>query len=122
MNTNQTQNYARISFVQSRDFSWTKKTILIVDVHAESRDSRSKIMRTLGVVVHSVASAETAMSRFDLRPYDLVLIDLGSNIKGAEDLAEALRAKKPGVVIGFLIGSPLFVARSFTGTQPILAA
>ena len=117
MNTNQAQNDARTRFVQGRDFSWTKKTILIVDVHADSRDSRSTTMRTLGVVVHSAASAETAMSRFGLRPYDLVLIDLGSNIKGAENLAKALRAKKPCVVVGFLIGSPLFVARSFTGTK-----
>ena len=34
---------------------WGKKTVLLVDVNSRTRDSRAKIMGTLGVIVHWTA-------------------------------------------------------------------
>jgi CheY-like chemotaxis protein len=85
---------------------------LLVDSNARSRESRAKVMRTLGTIVHCASNARAAHSRFEAGPYNLVLVDLGADIEGAEQLAQGIRSKKPGQLVGFLVGSPLFVAKS----------
>ncbi len=94
---------------------WSRKTVLLVDVHSRTRESRSKIMRTLGVTVHCASSAGSARSRLEAGTYNLVLIDLGTDRAGAESLVQEIKLKNPRQLIAFLVGSPLFVATSRAG-------
>ncbi len=94
---------------------WSKKTVLLVDVHWRTRESRSKIMRTLGVTVHCASTADGARSRLDSGVYNLILVDLGSDRAGAESLVQEIKLKNPRQLVAFLVGSPLFVATSLTG-------
>jgi CheY-like chemotaxis protein len=95
--------------------SWGKKVVLLVDTNAHTRDSRAKIMRTLGVTVHCASSAGAARARFESGSYNLVLLDLGGDVDGAEHLAQEIKVKNPRQLVGFLVGSPLFVATSLSG-------
>jgi CheY-like chemotaxis protein len=92
--------------------NWGQKAVLLVDANARTRDSRAKILRKLGAVVDCVSGPETAMSRFGSSFYNLVLIDLKRDVDSAEQLANAIRANNPRQLVAFLVGSPLFVAKS----------
>lgn len=92
--------------------SWGKKTVLLVDSDTRSRESRAKIMRTLGVTVDCAHSLRAARSRFQSGPYNLVLVDAGDDAEGAEALVQEIRSKKPRQLVAFLVGSPLFVSTS----------
>jgi CheY-like chemotaxis protein len=103
------------------DGLWGKKTVLLVDVNPRTRDSRAKIMRSLGVTVHCAATARTARSRCESESYNLVLVDLGPDVADAERLVEDIKSSKPRQLVGFLVGSPLFVASSLKPghTKPV---
>ena len=89
-----------------------KKVVLLVDVDPETRESRAKIMRTLGVTVHCASSARGARSKMDSGAYNLILVDLGTDSEAAETLVQEIRLKHPRQLVAFLVGSPLFVAKS----------
>lgn len=95
-----------------RASNWRQKTILLVDGNARSRDSRAKMLRKLGAVVVCASTHETAISRFGSGLYNLVLIDLKHDIDTAEQLANEIRTSNPRQLVAFLVGSPLFVAKS----------
>ena len=69
-------------------------------------------MRTLGVTVHCASSARGARSRMDSGAYNLILVDLGADSDAAEALVQEIRLKHPRQLVAFLVGSPLFVAKS----------
>lgn len=96
----------------SRNLWLMKKTVLLIDVDSRTRDSRSKIMRTLGVTVHCAGSVTGARQKLESGSYNLVLVDLGSDVEGAKSLVEEIRSKNSGQLVAFLVGSPLFVAAS----------
>ncbi len=96
----------------SGDMSLLKKVVLLVDVNPETRESRAKVMRTLGVTVHCASSARGARSKLDSGAYNLILVDLGADSDGAEALVQEIRLKHPRQLVAFLVGSPLFVAKS----------
>jgi CheY-like chemotaxis protein len=89
-----------------------KKTVLLVDVHPGSREERSRVMRELGAAVDCAANAVTAISLCRSSAYNLVLVDLGHDVPGAERLAEQIKAGNPRQRVAFLVGSPLYVASS----------
>jgi len=89
-----------------------KKTVLLVDVHPASREERSRVMRELGAAVDCAANAVTAISLCQSGAYNLVLVDLGHDVPGAERLAEQIKAGNPRQRVAFLVGSPLYVASS----------
>lgn len=93
-----------------------KKTVLLIDVDATTRDARSKVMRTLGVTVHCAASATGARQKLESGSYNLVLVDLGSDVEGAKSFVEEIRSKNSRQLVAFLVGSPLFVATSLADT------
>ena len=97
-----------------------KKVVLLVDVNANTRQSRAKVMRTLGVTVHCAPDAHGARSRMESGSYNLILVDLGADTDGAESLVQEIRLKHPRQLVAFLVGSPLFVAKSLRnrGTAP----
>ncbi len=96
----------------SGGISLVNKLVLLVDVNAETRDSRAKAMRTLGVTVHCASSARGARSKLDSGAYNLILVDLGADSDGAEALVQEIRLKDSRQLVAFLVGSPLFVAKS----------
>lgn len=92
--------------------SLLKKVVLLVDVNPETRESRAKVMRTLGVTVHCASSARGARSKMDSGAYNLILVDLGADSDAAEALVQEIRLKHPRQLVAFLVGSPLFLAKS----------
>ncbi len=104
---------------------WMNKTVLLVDSNLQSRQSRSKILRALGVRVDCAANAASARARLAQEKYNLILVDLGQDISAAESLVEEIRTRNARQLVGFLVGRPLFVATSLRGKrarlQPALA-
>jgi CheY-like chemotaxis protein len=103
----------------SRSLWLMKKTVLLVDVDSATRDTRSKVMRTLGVTVHCAATVTTAWQKLDAGSYNLVLVDLGSDVERARAFVKEVRAKNPRQLVAFLVGSPLFVATSLDGRPAV---
>jgi hypothetical protein len=66
----------------SRSLWLMKKTVLLIDVDSTTRESRSKIMRTLGVTVHCAATVAGARQKLESGSYNLVLVNLGSDVCG----------------------------------------
>jgi CheY-like chemotaxis protein len=100
------------ALVRPRGSEGNQKTILLVDSNLRSRESRAKVMRNKGVMVDCVASADAARVRLRVEKYNLILVDLGRDVDGAEALVQEIRTKNSRQLVGFLVGSPLFVVRS----------
>ncbi len=95
-----------------------KKLILLVDSDLRSRESRAKIMRTLGLCVDCAADAGAARARLAAKTYNLVLIDLGRDATAAEALVHEIRTRNSRQLVRFLVGKPLFIATSVSGANP----
>jgi CheY-like chemotaxis protein len=91
------------------------KSILLMDSNRQSRESRAKALRTHGVQVDCVADAAAARVRLAAEKYDLILVDPGRERESAELLVQGIRANNSRQLVGFLVGSPLFVAKSLGG-------
>lgn len=96
-----------------------KKSVLLVDSNRHSRESRAKVMRTMGVRVVCADNACSARVRLVKEKYNLILVDLGPDVTAAESLVSEIRTKNSRQLVGFLVGSPLFVAQSLEGRPGI---
>ena len=96
---------------------WRKKSILIVDSNARSRETRAKGMRAQGVHVDCVASTDAARMRLATETYNLILVDPGHNVGPAESLVKEIRTKNSRQLVRFLVGSPLFIVRSLSANK-----
>jgi CheY-like chemotaxis protein len=103
--------------VTSTGGSPSGKIVLLVDSNLRSRESRAKVMRTKGVHVDSVATADAARVRLATAKYNLVLVDLGRDVESAESLVNEIRANNSRQLVGFLVGSPLFIATSLSASN-----
>jgi CheY-like chemotaxis protein len=101
-----------LSAASAGALEWRKKTVLLVDSNLRSRESRAKVMRSKGVHVDCVGSADAARVRLAADKYNLVLVDLGRDTDLAESLVQEIRGKNSRQLVGFLVGSPLFIAKS----------
>ncbi len=99
-----------------------KKVVLLVDSNSRTRESRAKLFRTLGVTVHSAASAATARTRLASSKFDLILVDLGRDIDDAESLVAEIRQKNRKQRVAFLVGRPLYVASSLRRKEAVAVA
>jgi CheY-like chemotaxis protein len=88
------------------------KTVLLVDSNPRTRESRAKVFRTRGLIVHCASNAQTARNRVATAVYDLVLVDLGQDFETAEKLVQEIRANNPRQRAGFLVGRPSYIATS----------
>ncbi len=93
-------------------FEWGKKTVLLVDSSLPSRESRAKVMRARGVRVDCVANVAAARVRLAAETYNLILVDPGRNAGAAESLVQEIRIRNSRQLVRFLVGSPLFIAKS----------
>ena len=91
------------------------KSILLVDANRQSREERAKIMRTRGVRVDCVVDAAAAREHLAAEKYNLILVDPGRERESAESLVQEIRTNNARQMVGFLVGSPLFIAKSLTG-------
>ena len=122
MNDDNSRGGRSANTVPSSDgISMLKKVVLLVDVNAHRRESRAKIMRSMGVTVHCASSVRGAWSKMDSGAYNLILVDLGADSERAELLVQEIRLKDPRQLVAFLVGSPLFVAKSLRpkGASPL---
>lgn len=86
------------------------KVVLLVDSNPRTRESRAKVLRTMGVTVHSAANAASARARLENSRFNLILVDLGRDVEGAESLVAEIRLKNHKQRVAFLVGKPLYVA------------
>ena len=93
--------------------SWTRKTVLLVDVDGRSREARARVLRTMGAEVHSAASAPEARLQLKSGSYSIVLLDFGGDRSAAEELAGEIHSQKPRQLVALLVGSPQFIVKPF---------
>ena len=101
--------------VVADDVKLRGKSVLLVDSNRQSGESRAKILRTRGVQVDCVVDAGSARARLAAEKYDLILVDPGREQESAESLVQEIRARDSRQLVSFLVGSPLFVAKSLRG-------
>lgn len=87
------------------------KSILLVDVDPHSCEARAQAFRDRGVMVDCAQDAAIARTRYQAGIYDLVLVDLGPDIAGAQQLVAAVRQQNPKQKIAFLLGVPPYVSQ-----------
>lgn len=89
-----------------------KKSVLLIDVHMGTRESRAANLRKLGATVDCVSNAAAGLEQFGAGLYRLVLIDLGRDRDGAEQLASNIRLKHPAQQIGFMVDGPTLISKT----------
>ncbi len=74
--------------------------VLVVDDHAQARESVAFTLRHAGYHVAGCSSAVEALKRLDREPYDVIVTDLQMpGMSGLEFIAELKRRRTPGRVI-----------------------
>jgi DNA-binding NtrC family response regulator len=103
-----------------------KKSVLLVDVHMGTRESRAANLRKLGATVDCAPNAATGLQQFGAGSYQLVLIDMGHDRHAAEQLASDIRLKNPAQQIGFMVDGPTLISKTLparpTATPVVLPA
>lgn len=87
------------------------KSILLVDLDPHSCEARAQAFRDRGVMVDCAQDAAVARTRYQAGIYDLVLVDLGADVAGAQQLVAAVRQQNPRQKIAFLLGAPPYLAQ-----------
>jgi len=83
------------------------ETILIVEDDEAIRNVTAAILRTLGYQIYPMASSTEALEMFggtNAPPFELLLSDIVMPIMGGRELADRLRAVKPGLKVLFMSG------------------
>jgi CheY-like chemotaxis protein len=88
------------------------RSVLLVDVHSRTRESRAQNLRKLGATVDCVSTAVMALAQFASGFYRLVLIDLGRDVEAAEQLASDIRMKNPKQLVAFLVAGPTLISKT----------
>ncbi|MCK5422427.1 MAG: sigma-54-dependent Fis family transcriptional regulator, partial [Deltaproteobacteria bacterium] len=80
--------------------------ILVVDDEKIIRDGCSRILVREGYAVFTAESGEEALERFDLEPFDLVLLDVKMPGLGGIEALTRLKEMDPGLTILIITGYP----------------
>lgn len=99
-----------------------KKSVLLVDVHMRTRESRAANLRKLGATVDCASNPALALEQFRAGSYQLVLIDLGRDRNGAEQLASDIRLKHPAQQIAFMVDGPTLISKTLPPARAAAAA
>jgi len=89
-----------------------KKRVLLVDACSAKRDLRAETMRKLGVEVDCAANLSEARSWWRADLYNLVLIDMESDLGHREKFCEDIGSATPPQHFAFLVGKPDYLAYS----------
>jgi CheY-like chemotaxis protein len=88
------------------------KRVLLIDSSATKRDLRAGTMRKLGMEVDCAADISEARSWWRAALYDLVLLDMESELGHRDKFCEDIRAASPPQPLAFLVGKPGYLANS----------
>jgi CheY-like chemotaxis protein len=89
-----------------------KKRVLLVDTSPKKRDLRAEIMRKLGMDVDCAADIGEARSWWRADLYNLVLINVESEMGHRDKFCEEIRGATPPQQLAFLVGKPGYLANS----------
>jgi two-component system chemotaxis response regulator CheY len=81
-----------------------KKRVLIVDDDASVRESISSVLQEAGYEVLQAGDGEQALTQFDSRQIDLILLDLGLPNKSGWDTFEGFTSQNPTLPIIIITG------------------
>jgi CheY-like chemotaxis protein len=87
-----------------------KKRVLLVDGCTAKRDLRAETMRKLGIEVDCAANLSEARSWWRADLYNLVLIDMESDLGHRDKFCEDIRGATPPQHFAFLVGKPDYLA------------
>jgi CheY-like chemotaxis protein len=88
------------------------KRVLLVDSCATKRDLRAGTMRKLGMEVDCAADIPEARSWWRADLYNLVLVDMESDLGRRDRFCADMRAARPPQSLAFLVGKPGYLADS----------
>lgn len=80
--------------------------VLVVDDDPAVRKSLLKLLREAGYEVAAAADAREALERFDERPLDLLVLDLGLPARSGWEIFEHVTNEDPALPIIILTGRP----------------
>src|SRR5271166_5042896 len=87
-----------------------KRCALLMDSNPERRALRKKIMALHGVEMIGAGNLDEAASIWHRDRYDMVLIDLRLDYRGALALRDEIKKDSPGQMVAFLVGKPDYVS------------
>lgn len=87
-----------------------KRCALLMDSNPERRALRKKIMALHGVEMIGAADLDEAASIWHRDRYDMVLLDIRKDHKGAVALRDEIKKDSPGQMVAFLVGKPDYVS------------
>jgi CheY-like chemotaxis protein len=87
-----------------------KKCVLLMDTNGERRALRKKIMALHGVEMIGACDLEEAGLVWHPDRYDMVLIDIRRDYRGALAFRDEIKKDSPDQIVAFLVGRPDFVA------------
>ena len=86
-----------------------KKCVLLMDTNPERRALRKKIMALHGVEMIGASDLEEAALVWHRDRYDMVLIDIRRDYRGALAFRDEIKKDHPDQIVAFLVGRPNFV-------------
>src|SRR5271157_1176969 len=87
-----------------------KKSALLMDTNPDRRALRKKIMALKGVEMIGAGNLAEAASIWHRDRYDMVLIDLRLDYRGALALRDEIKKDSPGQIVAFVVGKPDYVS------------
>ena len=81
-----------------------KKNVLIVDDDSSVRKSISRVLKDAGYEVSQARDEQEAMTQFDSKQIDLVLLDLGLPNRSGWDMFEGFTSRNPTLPIIIITG------------------
>lgn len=104
--------FAEASLPGTTPASLKKKRVLLLDSSATTRDLRAETMRKLGMDVDLAADISEARSWWRADLYNLVLINVESELGNWDKFCEDVRSANPPQQLAFLVGKPAYLADS----------
>jgi CheY-like chemotaxis protein len=86
-----------------------KLSILLMDVNAERRALRKKILALHGAEVVGASDLTEANSIWHRDRYDLVLMDIRTDHRGCLSWRDEIKKEKPQQIVAFLVGRPRYI-------------
>src|SRR5271167_3602211 len=86
-----------------------KKSVLLMDTNPDRRALRQKIMALHGVEMIGAGNLAEAASIWHRDRYDMVLIDIRLDYRGALAFRDEIKKDSPGQMVAFLVGKPDYV-------------
>src|ERR1019366_2356023 len=98
--------------------SLKRKRVLLVDASPAKRDLRAEALKKLGIDVDCACDITEARSWWRADLYNLVLINMESELGNRDKFCEDVRRATPPQHLAFLVGNPEYLADSPNADSP----